>query len=186
MRVSRTLRQLNPEVFVANEGIVRLGVEEIAILKESAHRSTRGRARICAHTTNEDQLHEMVIAIAASSYVHPHRHPGKSESFHIIEGAVDVVILREDGAILDVVQLGTLDSCRGVFYRLADNLFHTLLIRSDVLVVHEVTNGPFRQGATELASFAPQEHFADEVARYMTSLNLRVDDWIRRNASMQN
>ena len=68
------LCKVNEEVFIAVDPIVRFGDEEIAFLKQRAQANARKRARICAHKTNDDALHEMVIAISAASYIHPHKH----------------------------------------------------------------------------------------------------------------
>lgn len=151
------LRKVNDEVFVSDAPIVRIGGEQITFLKRQASSNIRRRARICAHRSNEDTLHEMLIAISADSYIHPHKHTTKVESFHIIEGIVDVVVFNDTGDIVDVIELGDIASGRSFFYRLSDSFFHTLLIHGEVLVVHEVTNGPFRRDDTVLAPFAPSE-----------------------------
>lgn len=161
------LRKVNEEVFIAEDPIVRLGDDEIAFLKRQAQRNARKRARICAHKTNDDPLHEMVIAISAASYIHPHKHIGKSESFHIVEGQVDVAVFDEAGAVVDVIELGAIGSGRKFYYRLSEGAFHTLLIRTEFLVVHEVTDGPFDRDRTVLAPFAPSEDEADQVRDYM-------------------
>ena len=147
---------------------------EIAFLKRQAQMSPRKRARICAHKSNSDPLHEMLIAISSDSYIHPHRHINKSESFHILDGEVDVVVFDNDGNIEDVIQLGAKGSGRNFYYRLSESAFHTLLIRPDVLVVHEVTNGPFATDGTVLAPFAPKEDQAEAVQTYMQDLSHRV------------
>jgi len=171
------LHKVNEEVFVSRDSIVRWGDEEISFLKRQAQMNLRKRARICAHKTNEDALHEMVIAISAASYIHPHRHLGKSESFHIVEGEVDVAVFDDGGEIVDVIQLGASASGRCFYYRLSESRFHTLLIRTDVLVVHEVTNGPFARDRTLLAPFAPSEEQADKVRAYLA----RVSDQVARH-----
>lgn len=167
-------RKVNEEVFVATESIVSVGDEEIDFLKRQAKASPRKRARICAHKTNDDALHEMIIVISADSYIHPHRHLGKSESFHIVDGQVDVVVFDESGAVVDVIELGAPGSGRRFFYRLSESAFHTLLIRSDYLVVHEITNGPFAQDRTLLAPFAPPEQQADAARAYIADVAKRV------------
>ncbi len=171
------VRKVNEEVFIAEDPIVRLGDEEIAFLKRQAQANTRKRARICAHKSNDDALHEMVIAIWTSSYIHPHKHIGKSESFHIIEGEVDIAIFDEAGTVVDVIELGAMGSGRKFYYRLSERAFHTLLIRTDYLVVHEVTNGPFDRDRTVLAPFAPSEDEVHQVRDYMR----RVSDAVARH-----
>ena len=168
------LRKVNEEVFIADEPIVQIGTEEIAFLKKQAQSNRRKRARICAHKNNDDLLHEMIIAISASSYIHPHRHVGKSESFHIIEGDVDVVIFDDGGAVVDVIELGSGQAGRKFFYRIAEGIFHTLLIRTDYLVVHEVTNGPFDRDGAVLAPFAPPEGEVCAARNYMNRLSQTV------------
>jgi cupin fold WbuC family metalloprotein len=171
------LRKLNDEVYVADEPIVRIGPGEIAFVKEQASKNERRRARICAHASNDNPLHEMIIAIARDSYIHPHRHIGKSESFHIVEGEVDVAVFDESGTVVDVIELGAVGSGRNVYYRLSTSAFHTLLIRTELLVLHEVTNGPFDRAMTVLAPFAPSENQVDQARDYMK----RVSDAVARH-----
>jgi cupin fold WbuC family metalloprotein len=168
------LRKINDEVFASDDAIVRLGVEQVLFLKQQAATSRRGRARICAHRHDGDPLHEMLIAISADSYIRPHKHPRKTESFHIIEGRVDVVVLDDTGAILEVIELSDLSSGKPFYYRLADSRFHTLLIHGDFLVMHEVTNGPFVAGETILAPFAPPEDRRDVAITYIAELGRAV------------
>lgn len=165
------LQKVNEEVFIAQDAIVRMGDEEVAFLKRQAEASPRKRARICAHRSNDDTLHEMLIAISSRSYIRPHRHISKSESFHIVEGEVDVAVFDEAGAVKEVIQLGAPGSGRRFFYRLSQSAFHTLLIRSDCLVMHEVTNGPFSREGTIQAPFAPDESDADAALAYMARLD---------------
>jgi len=173
------LRKINDEVFIAEDAIVRLGDEEIAFLKQQARISPRKRARICAHKTNDDALHEMMLAISADSYIHPHRHVGKSESFHIVEGEVDVAVFDDSGELAEVIRLGAPASGRCFYYRLSESAFHTLLIRSDYLIVHEVTNGPFDRDRTVLAPFAPTEDREAEVRAYMQRVSAQVASYLQ-------
>ena len=168
------LTKLNEEVFMSADSTVKIGVEEIAFLKQCARSSRRHRARICAHKTDEDALHEMLIAISEKSYIHPHKHLGKSESFHIVEGIVDVVVFDDLGEIIEVIELGDSRSERNFYYRLSESSFHTLLIRTDFLVVHEVTNGPFLREGTVLADFAPPEEQVAEAGAYISKIAERV------------
>ena len=136
--------------------------------------SAKRRARINAHPDGEDALHEMIIAIDPSSYIRPHKHPGKSEAFHIIEGEVDIVVFTDDGEIDRIVPLGPPGSGRAFYYRMSMAFFHTLIIRSDILIVHEITNGPFRPSATVFADFAPDDREAEKAAAYQAELLRRV------------
>lgn len=156
------LRKLNDEVLVAEAPIVRVSGADIASLKQQALTNPRQRIRICTHPDTSDRLHEMLIVHTRGTYVRPHKHLNKSESVHIIEGEVDVVFLDDAGAVSDVVRLGDYRSGREFYYRVGSPLYHTLLITSEFLVFHEITNGPFRREETVFAPWAPEE--SDPVA----------------------
>jgi cupin fold WbuC family metalloprotein len=171
------LRRINDEVFVAEEKIVRMGAQQVSFLKRQAASNARRRARICAHKANEDSLHEMLIAIMAGSYIHPHKHIRKIESFHIVEGAVDIVLFDDAGTVVDVVELGDISTGRNFYYRLSDSMFHTLLIHGDFLVIHEVTSGPFLKEETILAPFAPPEERYKEASAYIAGIARMATKW---------
>jgi cupin fold WbuC family metalloprotein len=147
----------SPEVFLAQGPIPTIGPGDIELLRQAVRQTPNRRARINAHPDHDDALHEMIIAIEPTSYIRPHRHPGKSEAFHIIEGEVDIVVFRDHGAIDQIVSLGEKGGPRPFYYRMSEPRFHTLVIRSDLLIVHEITNGPFSPDSTIYAAFAPSE-----------------------------
>ncbi|MBV8479482.1 MAG: WbuC family cupin fold metalloprotein [Actinobacteria bacterium] len=146
---------VNEEVLVASDPLSALGSEDIAELKERARANRRRRVRICAHSDTSDSLHEMMIVHMRGAYVRPHKHVGKSESVHVVEGEADALFFDEDGAVVDAIALGPYGSGRRFFYRLEEPVFHTLLINSEFFVMHEVTNGPFKREETTFASWAP-------------------------------
>ncbi|HEX5126618.1 MAG TPA: WbuC family cupin fold metalloprotein [Rhodocyclaceae bacterium] len=151
------LVEKSPDVFIAPGPIASIGAAEIELLKDALARSTKGRVRVNLHPDAADTLHEMFIVLSRDSYIRPHRHAGKSEAFHVVYGEVDVVIFEDDGSLREVVKLGEGMPDRAFYYRMSQPFFHTLNIRSELLVVHEITNGPFVQGGTEFAAFAPEE-----------------------------
>lgn len=168
------LVQKSAEVFLAEGPICEVGESEINALKAAVKGSPKRRARINAHADGEDALHEMIIAIDPSSYIRPHKHPGKSEAFHIIEGEVDIVVFTDKGEIDRVIRLGAPGSGRPFYYRMSKPFFHTLIIRSEILIVHEITNGPFRRDATVFADFAPDASETGKAAAYQADLVRRV------------
>ena len=172
------LRHQSPEVLHADEKIVRVGQAEITALRQALTQSIRGRSRICAHRDSSNTLHEMIITLSRSTYIRPHRHFGKCESFHIIEGELDVVIFDELGEITDVVRMGPHGAAeQSFFYRLADPLFHTVVVRSETVVFHETTNGPFVREDTEFAAWAPDEKETDDAGAYVRDLVQRVESF---------
>jgi cupin fold WbuC family metalloprotein len=169
----RTKRE-NPEVLYADEPVVTVDAAAIDEMKCAAGKNARRRIRLCAHRGVDDPLHEMLIIHTIDAYVRPHKHLGKSESFHVIEGEVDVVIFDEQGGVGQVIQMGSFRSGRPFFYRIGDPLYHTLLIRSPILVFHETTSGPFTRNQTVFAPWAPDDGDGDAVARFTARLNETV------------
>jgi cupin fold WbuC family metalloprotein len=161
-------------VLYSDDALTKVDRSEIAHFKRLSSANPRRRVRLCAHSSPDDRLHEMLIVHERGAYVRPHKHPGKSESTHIIEGMVDIVVFADDGRITDVLQVGDYASGRTFYYRMAAPAFHTLLIRSDVLVFHETTNGPFDRADTVFAPWAPPDDDADAVARYIADLEDKV------------
>jgi cupin fold WbuC family metalloprotein len=159
------------EVLYAADAIVTVDAAAIEALKRDAGRNPRRRIRLCAHPGVDDRLHEMLIVHSRECYVRPHKHIGKSESFHVIDGEVDVVIFDDEGGVNDVIRMGTFASGRPFFYRIASPLFHTLLIRSATLVFHETTNGPFNRADTVFATWAPDETDAATIDRFLGRVN---------------
>ena len=171
------LKKINPEVFYATDRIVTVKREVIEFLENQAEVSPRRRARVCTHRTVDDKLHEMTVVLKAPAYLIPEKHIAKVESYHIIEGAADVVIFNEDGNITDVLRLGDYSSGLPFYFRVSDTSFyHTLILRTDYLVYHETATGPFRKSDTIVASWAPNEGDTEGIRIYMNDLERRIED----------
>ena len=162
--------KVNDEVLYSTENIVKVDALDINELKEKSRLNHRKRVRLCAHKTIDEKIHEMLIIHEKSCYVRPHKHIDKVESFHIIEGKVDILLFDENGRINNLIPMGDYESGRNFFYRLPPSHFHTLIIRSEVLVFHEITNGPFNPDHTVWANWAPEETVKDKVSEYKAFL----------------
>ncbi len=171
-------KKINNEVLFADERIVKVGFRDIELLKEEARINPRKRIRLCAHMDIEDTLHEMLIIHEKGTYVRPHKHLNKSESFHIIEGSADVIVFDEDGSIIEVIRMGDYSSGLKFYYRIADPYYHTLLIRSDFLVFHETANGPFRRSDMVFASWAPDENDITGRNEFIERLSQDVESFL--------
>ena len=165
------LKKKTDEVYIQTADPVSFDSSAITFLKEKALSNERRRARICAHNSNSDALHEMLIAIGRDSYIRPHRHHNKTESFHLIEGSADIVLFSENGSIEDVIKLAP---NANFYYRLDAPRYHTLIIASPLLVIHEITSGPFDSNLTDYAAFSPPEgsiEGVDFMAKLRQSVN---------------
>jgi cupin fold WbuC family metalloprotein len=177
-----SLNEISSEVFVADEPIVTVSRSEIEFLKMRVQGMPRGRVRLCAHPQNDDRLHEMFIVLSGSSYIRPHKHLAKSESLYVVEGKVDVVALDDEGIILEVIEMGEVTSGLCFYYRISQPVYHTMLIRSDLLVIHETTNGPFRKGDALFASWSPEENDVCAYRRFMDELSASIRRFLTRRS----
>lgn len=172
--MTRNYRTLNPEVLYSEAAITTTDRSDIDRFKQLSSKNPRRRIRLCAHGSPDDRLHEMLIVHERGTYVRPHKHPGKTESTHIIEGLVDVVVFDDDGRVEEVIRMGDYASGRVFYYRMATPVFHTLIIRSDVLVFHEITNGPFERKDTVFAPWAPGDNDTNFINTFMADLDGRI------------
>jgi cupin fold WbuC family metalloprotein len=148
-------KKINDEVLYTEDAVTRIDAKDMEVLKSMAAANPRKRVRLCAHPNPDDLLHEMIIVLRDASYIPPHKELTKSESFHMIEGVMDVLIYNDDGSLREVIPLAAHGSDRPFYYRLSGSLFHTVLPVSDVVVFHETTNGPFHPGSAQFANWAP-------------------------------
>ena len=140
---------------------------DVASLTAAAGETSRHRMRLCAHRDVLDRVHEMLIVHERGAYVRPHKHIAKSESFHVIDGRAEVVIFSDAGVPTEVISIGDYASGQTFFYRIDLPLFHSVLIRSEVLVFHETTRGPFDRAETVFADWAPDEGDPVAVAAFL-------------------
>ena len=168
------VKKVNDEVYVATDSIVAVDATQLQAMRRQAESNPRQRARICAHKDSQDRLHEMLIALTDKVYIRPHKHAGKSESFHIIEGLVTVVFFNDAGEIDEVIPMGDFRSGKTFYFRNDDARFHAPVIRSPTAIFHEITNGPFNRADTTFAPWAPEENDVAGAAAFMAALKQKL------------
>jgi len=172
-------RAFNREVLFADESTVTVDHQDIQQLKEYSDLNERKRIRLCAHRDIEDRIHEMLIIHTKNTYVRPHKHINKTESFHIIEGTTDIVIFSDDGAILDLIEMSDYSGEKVFYYRLSEPLFHTVIIKSEVVVFHETTSGPFRREDMVFAEWSPPESEVEATHLFFKKLGCQIATFTR-------
>jgi cupin fold WbuC family metalloprotein len=172
-----TINRISEEVLYASSDPFTLGPSDIDRLKSLAEETDRQRIRICTHKDADDGLHEMFIVHPRGAYVRPHRHLGKTEAFYMVEGSLDMVVFNDDGDITSVTEMGAYGSGLPFYHRMDGPLFHTMLIKSDQVLFHEVTNGPFVRSDTEFPGWAPAESDRPEMAAFLDGLASAIDQF---------
>jgi len=137
-------KKISDEVLYTTNNLTELCYKDIQLLKEESLKNDSKKIRICAHPDVNDKLHEMIIVLSKDGYVKPHKHLYKTESFHLIEGKLDVVIFNEQGEVTTTKQLSDFLSGKPFYIRLPPDCFHTVVPKTETVVFHEITPGPFK------------------------------------------
>lgn len=166
--------ELAPNILVSRAPSLVITPTCIEDLKRRAIASPLRRARILAHGHPHASLHEMLIVQACGVYVRPHRHHGKSESLHVIEGCAKIVYFNDTGEIDETLDVGPAASNSAFFLRNDSPRWHTQIVLTPFFVFHEVTNGPFRREDTEFAPWAPDENDTNAVNAFTNGLAHRL------------
>jgi cupin fold WbuC family metalloprotein len=154
-------------VLFANQVISTVSQGRIVELKQIALNSPLKRSRLCLHLSHEDLVQEMVIVLHKDTYLRPHRHQNKTESFHMIEGAVCICFFEDSGEIKQLLLLSASPG-KTFLYRLSDSFWHTVIPLTEYAVFHEVATGPF--SSSEFPSWEPQhleaiDAFKDQIRK---------------------
>ena len=177
-------KQISEEILYSSSAITKVRGSDIEFLKRKSLKNIKKRVRLCSHPGIDDALHEMIIVHHKGNYIPPHKHPGKSESFHIVEGCLMVVVFDDNGDIHDVIEMSERKVMEGLFYyRLSKSLFHTVIPCSSIVVFHETTNGPFRRQDMIFAKWAPGENDPEEQQlAYINDLKVKIEEFNSRNS----
>lgn len=144
---------MNNVVF-AKEKICTFSRSSIAYLKSLALQSTLKRSRFCLHLCHDDMVQEMVIVLHKETFIPPHRHKDKTESFHMIEGEVLISFFDDLGNIERFVHLGKKNDL--IIYRMSNDKWHSVIPITEYAVFHEVSKGPFEK--PEFPTWEPKEN----------------------------
>ena len=165
----------DPCVFFAEGDLVRVGRTDIDFLKKELAASGRLRMRLCAHRSMDEKIHEMFIVLKKEGYVRPHKHSVKTESLEILEGRADAVVFDDAGKVLEVIKMGDYASGLQFYYRMPKPLYHTLLLKTDILVFKETADGPFDRAETSFPAWAPADADSKAGRDYLKDLEKRLE-----------
>lgn len=148
---------MNAAVYgIFNEGIASISASEIEVQKSISSQLETKRARICFHRDSSDLIHEMIITFYKDTYVRPHKHVSKTESYLVIDGEIEIIFFDDLGNINKRVPMGNYASDKIFYLKSISNEWHTVIIKTDFATILEVTNGPFIANDCLFASWSPE------------------------------
>lgn len=167
-------KTLNEAVLYNDEQICMLNKDDLTELSELGLATKEQRTRLCVHQNADALVHEMFIIHTQDTYVRPHRHKQKSESFQVLEGEASLVLFDDDGNVIRIMTLGDLSSGNTFYFKMPCKIWHMLVIHSKVLVFKEVTQGPFDPQDCEFPNWAPEGRHIKEVPDYLAQITQHI------------
>jgi len=170
----KQLKNAKSTTFLHDEDIFVVSQTILGKLKKAAKNDPLGRSRLCVHKSHNDTVQEMIVALRKGFYVRPHKHIGKTESFHIIEGSIVVVFFDDTGKITRKIQMAHLGDNKPYIYRLSSETWHTALPLSNYIIFHEILCGPFDRTSSVFPDWAPKENDIAGINKYLKKLTTLV------------
>jgi len=140
-------------VIFSSDPVPKVDRRVIEDLKRKAAASPARTVRLCLHRSIDDPVQEMIIVHSHGAYIRPHKHDHETESFHVLDGAMLVVLLDDEGGEIERFRMADLSSGSPCVCRLATGRWHMMIPLTDQVVFLETTQGPFR--GAEHNTFAP-------------------------------
>lgn len=129
--------------------------------------------RLSLHRDPDDDFHQMIILQYRGNYSRPHQHINKSESCHIMRGALAFIVFNDDGSI---AQSSIVDKNNVFVFRCASDLWHTVIPISEYVVYHESKRGPYlQQDDSVFPNWAPHHSEIPDSLNYMENLLALID-----------
>jgi len=136
--------------------MIKITRELIDGVIDQARTSPRRRMNYNFHPELSDPVQRLVNALEPWTYIRPHKHTTKEESFVLLCGTILAVSFNDDGTINDHSILSAKTGVLGIEFE--ENTFHMLTSLETGSAVFEIKEGPFvphTEGSS--APWAPQE-----------------------------
>ena len=146
-----------PAVFNNEEDILTVGTDWVSRLKTEADVAPRRRARLCMHQSTEDSVQEMLIVFCQDALVPPHRSLDKTESIHVVEGELRMIIFDDQGRVTQRLDMGPVTSGKTFVTRLSASPWYAYMPLTEFVVLHETTRGPFDSSGSAFPDWAPED-----------------------------
>jgi len=136
--------------------MIKIDIPLLDEVTAKAKQSPRLRMNHNFHPQLDDPVQRLLNALEPWTYIRPHKHVTKEESFVLLRGSVLAVVFNDDGSIRDHVILNSASGSLGVEFE--ENAFHMLTSLESGSVVYEIKEGPFvPHTEASSAPWAPRE-----------------------------
>lgn len=134
-----------------------------------AKASDRLRMNHNLHTSIDASVHRLLNALEPGTYIVPHRHLDKEETYLILRGSLLAFLFDDNGNVTDKVLLSQASGNYGL--EIPPGTWHTIIALESGTMIFEVKSGPYTPlQPEEIAGWAPTPSDTEKIAAYMKSI----------------
>jgi cupin fold WbuC family metalloprotein len=136
--------------------MVKINAELLDEVSAKARLSPRLRMNYNIHPELSDPVQRLLNALEPWTYIRPHKHAGKEESFVLLRGTVLGVSFNNDGSIRDHFILNAASGNLGLEFE--EDTYHMLTSLESGSIVYEIKEGPYIAHSEDTsAPWSPKE-----------------------------
>ena len=125
-------------------------------IKEEYYKSEKKISRLLLHNSPSDNVQEMIICYGKESLIYPNCSVGKSESLNVLEGKMKLINFDISGKVTANLEMEPKGSSSNPFlYRFNKCEWHTMIAISELVLVHEILEGPFTTEKFPMPEWVP-------------------------------
>lgn len=134
---------------------MKLITEELLdVVTSQAKENPRLRMNYNFHATMDAPIHRLLNALEPGTYLPPHRHRDKEETYLVLRGSLLAFFYDEAGNVTEKVLLNPLEGKYGL--EIPPCTWHSIVALESGTVIFEIKKGPYSPLSPEdLASWAP-------------------------------
>lgn len=135
--------------------MMKLITEELLdAVTAQAKENPRLRMNYNLHATLDAPIHRLLNALEPDTYLPPHRHTDKEETYLVLRGSLLVFFYDDQGNVTDKA---CLDPTKGNFgLEIPSGTWHSIVVLESGTLIFEIKKGPYQPSSPEdLASWAP-------------------------------
>lgn len=131
-----------------------------------AKENPRLRMNYNLHTTMDAPVHRMLNALEPDTYLPPHRHTDKDETYLVLRGSLLAFFYDEVGNVTEKVCLNPVKGKYGL--EIPPCTWHSIIALESGTVIFEIKKGPYQPlPLQDLASWAPAATDVEGIKAFM-------------------
>ena len=145
-----------PAILKNTKNFFTIDKKLIKNIKDEYHKSEKKISRLLVHNSPNDVVQEMIICFGKDSSIFPNCSHGKSESLNVLEGKMKLINFDNDGNVTNKINMEPIGQSNDPFmYRFNKCDWHVMIALSEIVVVHEILEGPFEASKNENPKWVP-------------------------------